>query len=146
MNLTKRPLALLLSVLWSSAHAELKFGGPSDTPEFLPPGQAYQVSAQALDGQWQLNLNITDGYYLYADKLAPYSVTYGLKQPLTTEPGLRKDYPDPLFGTVKIFEASQSLQLTQSPTNGELWVELQGCSKKGLCYPPEQRLLTIIQD
>ena len=141
-------LAILFSglfgtVLWSASSADSLF----DTqPQFLPPAQAYQVIASEHQGQWTLELQITEGYYLYADKLSPYSVTYGITQPLNIEPGQRIAYPDPLFGEVAIFDKNQQIKFSDSIEAGELWVSLQGCSKQGLCYPPEKRLLTVVSN
>lgn len=112
----------------------------------LTASAGLSVIAQQDDTEWRVQLDISEGYYLYAEKLQVYSLSNGIKTPLPLAAGQTVDYPDPLFGTVAIIDQSQTVNLEAQPPQGELWVAMQGCSKQGLCYPPEQRLLSIVSD
>ena len=132
---------LMMALLSTLARADL-----IQNERFAPPGQAYQVLAEQRGGNWSLKLSVLPDYYVYVDKLAAYTAADGVETTLSLAESDWIDYPDPLFGTVKIYENDHQLAITESPNAGELWVRIQGCSKKGLCYPPENRLLAIIVD
>ena len=136
-------LATALSATLASAVARAELLAQD---EFLAPGQAYQLSAQQGEQGWSLAIRILPDYYLYVDKLVAFSAADGIETALALETGNYRDYPDPLFGSVKIYQGDLSLALRDNPLPGELWVKVQGCSMRGLCYPPEQRLLSIIPD
>lgn len=124
------------------AHA-LSFGG-AQQDEFLPVNQAFQTTLEQADG-WQVTLQSAEHYYLYVDKLRVFTADSFGEQTLEHQAPAGDDYPDPLFGTVKVWHDAVTARLT-SQARGELWVEFQGCAEAGFCYPPERRLLGVISN
>jgi len=105
------------------------------SPAFLPVDDAFVFSqlqqADKLNVFWQ----ITDGYYLYKNKLR---ITINGNEHAIEGLSAGKDYHDEYFGDVEIFE--QQLMLSV-PVAGlapasEVRIHYQGCAVAGLCYPP----------
>ena len=117
--------------------------------EPLPPERAFvmQVEAVAPDA-----LGITFApaptYYLYRSKFAfavtqPAGVSVGEVQ---LPSGEMKE--DPIFGRTEVYHDSvRALVSLRSPTalpgEVELNVTLQGCTERGLCYPPDTRRVKV---
>ncbi|MBK5914057.1 protein-disulfide reductase DsbD [Rhodocyclus purpureus] len=116
--------------------------------EFLDPAVAFKPSARALDGGTiEVRFEIARGYYLYRDKLrfkaSPESVTLG---PARLPPG--KEKVDETFGRVEVYfrEARILLPVERSASGAQpitLAVTSQGCAEAGICYPPQQQVLTL---
>lgn len=120
-------------------HANINFSPFANkqhiTPAFLPVDDAFVFSqlqqADNLNVFWQ----ITDGYYLYKNKLR---VTINGDEHTIESLPAGKDYHDEYFGDVEIFE--QQLMLAV-PVSGlapatNITIHYQGCAVAGLCYPP----------
>ena len=120
--------------------------------EFLPPTEAFRVSATALAAdRIRVSFMVAPGYYLYQKRLkaalegAPAGV---MLNPVTWPAG--SDHNDEYFGQQTVypesFEAELALQrgdATGALTVG-LAIGLQGCAEAGLCYPPDTRHLTVV--
>ena len=117
-------------------------------PEFLSPEAAFKLELQARpDGTLEARYNIAPGYYLYRDKLKfrviqPKGVTLaGMDLPVADEK------IDPAFGKMHIYHHTFTavVKLAGLPQGGpiKLNVEYQGCSEKGICYPPLERELSL---
>jgi thiol:disulfide interchange protein DsbD len=137
-------LALLLPTLLIAP-----FSVPAQE-ELLEPDKAFQYSASAIDAntvrvQWK----ITDGYYMYRDRVSFSTDTPGV---ILGEPrmpaGKLKD--DPYFGKIEIHEhqlvADVPVTRTDpSVTQFNLVAKSQGCNEPmGVCYPPLTQNSTII--
>lgn len=120
----------------------------NDTDNILPPEQAFKLQVELIDADHlQAHFNIAPGHYLYKNKikfgLTP--VSYKISQ-LDLPQGDWKQ--DPTFGRTEVFHhsfsADMQLALANSP-NDTITVQAtyQGCSEKGLCYPPQQRTFTL---
>lgn len=122
-----------------------------DAEEFLPVEQAFRLKSEAAGNAIRLEWKIAAGYALYKDRLAigvtrPAGVTLA---PLSFQsPSVFKQ--DPSFGRVAVFhdrlEATLALERVPAAAAGkpvELWVRYQGCADAGLCYPPQDQLLTF---
>jgi thiol:disulfide interchange protein DsbD len=109
--------------------------------EFLPPDQAFHVSAEA-DGPDRVRLTwaIAPGYYLYRDRVkfatsSSEAAVGRAEMPdgqVKTDPyfGRQVVYHNQLIATVAVARAAGgSLSLP-------LAVTYQGCAEAGLCYPP----------
>lgn len=114
----------------------------SDSEEFLPVDQAFKVEAGLIDASHaQLKFVIAPGHYLYRERiqlLPPAGDTANMGLPA----GETKN--DPNFGQQQVFHHDTLAEVTFSgAAPSTLQVRYQGCSEKGLCYPPQTKLLTL---
>lgn len=119
----------------------------SKKPVFLPPDQAFSLSLVAHeDGVVLANFTLTEGYYLYRDKLR-FEVQNGNGRlsGMDLPKGEIKD--DPNFGPTEVYyHAFQAkLQLTEFDRRHPLSIKAtyQGCSEQGLCYPPQDKVFDL---
>ncbi len=107
-----------------------------DAGEFLPPEQAFEFSARMSDPSTiEVRYRVADGYYLYRDKFA-FAVEGGtLGKPdlprgkVKFDPNFEKD--------VETMRGELLIHLpVQAGSAFTLKATSQGCSDKGLCYPP----------
>ncbi|MCB1740552.1 MAG: protein-disulfide reductase DsbD, partial [Gammaproteobacteria bacterium] len=120
----------------------------TDSGQFLPVEQAFQVSAVALDDSVLVRFEARPGYYLYRDRfeIRPQpaaQVRYGEAE---IPPGEEK--LDPYYGTVQVHYGQTDVVLPivrgeQAPDRIELQYAYQGCADAGLCYPPMQSALVV---
>ncbi len=127
-------------------------GGGENTQEeaFLPVEQAFKVSVKAQDANTLVaEFKPAEGYYLYRDKtglnIAPGSGVSISK--LSLPRGEKKS--DPNFGETEVFhrpfQATASLARTGSGKQSiAVDVKFQGCSEKGLCYPPTTQRVHLV--
>ena len=121
--------------------------------EFLPPDQAFQVSAvaEAAD-RVRVDFLVTPGYYLYRHRMsfqldtAAGAVQATLGAAVIPEGEWKEDE---FFGRQQTFPQAVSVTVPVSRGAGDalelpLLVGLQGCAEKGLCYPPEKRRLKVM--
>ena len=149
MKLKQFLLACLIFVFGAVApvgHAQL---GES---EFLPPDQAFRVSAVAESAdRIRVDFLVTPGYYLYRHRMnfrlddAAGSLQATLGTPVIPEGEWKEDE---FFGRQQVYHEGISVVVPVSRAPGAelslpLVVGLQGCADKGLCYPPEKRRLTV---
>ena len=122
-------------------------GGGKD--EFLPPDQAFRLTVKATDGKTLLaSFTIAENYYLYRDK-----IRFSLKDSggtgiaaVTLPQGDTKS--DPTFGKTEVYHKSfQAVIKLKREDNAKQPVNLvaayQGCSEKGVCYPPAQKTMAL---
>lgn len=117
----------------------------SSEPEFLPPEQAFKTTLSArADGNLEARYTIAPGHYLYRDKLKfvisqPAGVTLaGVDLPTAEEKN------DPNFGKMFVYHDSFTavVRLAGVPAGSstvKLTATWQGCSEKGICYPPQDQ-------
>ncbi|MBI5584449.1 MAG: protein-disulfide reductase DsbD [Deltaproteobacteria bacterium] len=137
-------LALLL--LWWPLL--LLIPGSAASQTFLAPEKIFQPQVQALDDRrLGITIRIEDGYYLYKDKISfkifPPSVKPGAFQLPAGQPK-----EDPVFGRSEIYRRAFRLTLPilradPAVQTIELALSFQGCSDRGLCYPPPVRKITV---
>ena len=153
-----RFLMLLLLFLAPISHAggfldSLPRLGGSKQPTFLPAEQAFGLDVIARDGNTLIaSLRITPGYYLYHDK-----VTFSLSGDAAKNAGIKisnvvlpkgEIKKDPNFGDTLVFHQSFQAEITlersiNTAQNILLDASYQGCSDKGLCYPPINKQISI---
>jgi len=120
--------------------------------KFLPPTEAFRVSATALAAdRIRVSFMVEPGYYLYQKRLkavlkgAPADVSL---TPVTWPAG--SAHNDEFFGEQTVYPESfeAELALQRGASTGALTVGLaiglQGCAEAGLCYPPETRQVTVV--
>ena len=121
-------------------------GAPGD--DFLPVDDAFRFSASA-DGASSIRITwaIADGYYLYRNriKVSGESTLAALGTPAYPE-GL--PHKDDYFGEQQIYRGELVLPVPYArsgPAPGALALKVvyQGCADKGLCYPPQTKLVTL---
>lgn len=116
-------------------------------PRLLPPEEAFQFAARALDGRTlEARFTIADGYYLYRDKLRfavePQSVALSAT---ALPPGQLKD--DEFFGRVETYRDRVVVRLPlERAAPGQsltLRADSQGCADAGVCYPPTTQRIEL---
>ena len=119
---------LSISAVTTVAHAN---------PEFLPPDQAFQLSAESISqNKAQLKWTIAPHYYLYHDQ---FKVSVNNQEiPLSLPKGHEKD--DPTFGKTQVHYEQVVTQIKVKPNSSYL-VMYQGCSADGLCYPLQRKTI-----
>lgn len=136
-----RVFAIAAAVLLCAA------GGACADPKLLPPEQAFHFSARAVDDRTlEARFAVTDGYYLYRDKMA-FFLDPGVVP--ITGPALPagKVKEDPFFGTVETYrgEVVVRLPLAESVAGRSvvLVADSQGCADAGVCYPAYRQKVTL---
>ncbi|MDO9424089.1 MAG: protein-disulfide reductase DsbD [Methylobacter sp.] len=110
--------------------------------EFLPPDQAFKVSAKALAADSiEISWDIADGYYLYRDKMRFESKTQQIRLGDPDFPA-GQTHHDENFGDMVIYRNALNIPIALSVENGasslQLMVQYQGCADQGICYPPQK--------
>lgn len=120
-------------------------GSDANEADFLPPDQAFRVSA-VVDGNFlRVRWVIADGYYLYKSRMEIKAESPDLTLSAPAWPhGIVKI--DPFLGTQETYEqqVEASVAFTRFDYGAhpiELKVTYQGCAKAGLCYPPISKVL-----
>jgi thiol:disulfide interchange protein DsbD len=149
-------LASLLTLALASAPSgaaeaginALVSGQTTGKDEFLPPEQAFRVTAEAAGpDQVRVSYVIAPGYYLYRSRLkfqlVDSAASLGAPE---LPPG--ENHTDEYFGTQIIYRDifTATLGVARSGS-GEVPVKLsatyQGCADAGLCYPPQTTNFTV---
>ncbi len=114
--------------------------------EFLPMDKAFKVDVKVKDAHTLVaSFSPADSYYLYRDKIGfATSGAPGISiAKVELPPGEKKS--DPNFGDTVVFhrpfEAIIALDRSKVPdvTRVSIDARYQGCSEKGLCYPPAKK-------
>ena len=120
----------------------------SGEQEFLHPDEAFVLTVMPEDSErFQASFRVAEGYYLYRDKTS-FSIEgddAGL-MPYELPPGVVKD--DPLFGKVQTWsgDVAVNLRLAEASAGSggvALVANYQGCAEKGVCYPPQTKILKV---
>ena len=121
--------------------------GPVQAAEdFLPPEQAFQFEARALDARTvEVAFTVADGYYLYREQFAFAADGAGTRLGTAQVPPGKVKF-DVTFN--KNLETHRSrvvirLPVEAAPATFMLTVTSQGCADAGLCYPPMQSLAQV---
>ena len=114
--------------------------------EPLPPEQAFKISATAVAAdQLEISWAITEGYYLYRDKMQFKSRTDQVQSVTPVFPDGETKH-DENFGNVIVYRNSLKIPVSLV-TNGasaiQLLVQYQGCADRGICYPPQKKVFDI---
>jgi thioredoxin:protein disulfide reductase len=142
-------------LLWSLL--TLACATPSLAAEtFLPPEQAFVLSAQMLgvQGQQRLELSfaIAPGYYLYREPFKFESAQVKLAAPVL--PTGKVKFDENFQKNVETYRGLLNISLGVDPVPAQTWVvpvtqpwvvqvTSQGCADKGLCYPPRTHQIHI---
>lgn len=116
-------------------------------PEFLPPDQAFIVSAQATDtGTIAVTWQIADGYYLYKKRMG-FSTDTPSVQLGNAELPAGEIKHDEYFGDMEVYhrQVTALIPVTAAASIAQLnlTVKYQGCAEGGLCYNPLTKVIEI---
>jgi thiol:disulfide interchange protein DsbD len=129
-------LSLIASlVLLAPAHAD---------DDFLPPEQAFKLSARMLDPHTaEVSYAIADGYYMYRERFKFSAADAKLGEP-QIPPGKVK-FDETFNKDVETYHHGVAIRI---PVQGDgpftLNVTGQGCADKGLCYPPQDASVRLV--
>jgi thiol:disulfide interchange protein DsbD len=121
-------------------------GGASG--DFLPVDEAFEPILTAIDGNTvEVAIRVTDGYYLYKDKISVRAASDIAQAGILTLPagemktdqyfGEMEVYHEDVFGELAVARA------TPEAMNLDLEIKYQGCADGGICYPPVTRMLSV---
>ncbi|HZV98035.1 MAG TPA: protein-disulfide reductase DsbD [Methylophilaceae bacterium] len=120
----------------------------AEDDEILPPDQAFKLSVAAEGAQLlHADFVIAPGHYLYRDRIKFELKTAGNAiAAVELPPGEAKQ--DPTFGQTQVFhnELTALIRLAKAAAPADKVTVLatyQGCSEKGLCYPPIHKTLEV---
>lgn len=93
------------------------------------------------DGSLRLTWNIGEGNYLYRDKIKVVASSKDI--PVSTPSGEIKD--DVNFGSVEVYHRTLQATVEGNALKGadEALVTFQGCSERGICFPPMTRSIDL---
>jgi thioredoxin:protein disulfide reductase len=136
-------LAMLLATALP-VHADSRFSQlftDEDSEEFLPVDQAFKVEAALVDQTHaQVKFIIAPGHYLYRERIQLLPADQ--KATISLPPGESKN--DPNFGQQQVFHHDTAAEVVFPDTApAVLQIRYQGCSEKGLCYPPQTKSLPL---
>ncbi|MBB3773337.1 thiol:disulfide interchange protein DsbD [Angulomicrobium tetraedrale] len=96
-------------------------------------------AARSPSGALLLRWKVGPGNYLYRDSLE--ATLDGVPVPLERPAGEAKN--DPNFGVVQIFHRDVEASAGDLAHTDRLRVSYQGCSDRGICFPPQVRLVDL---
>jgi len=114
-------------------------------PKLLPPQEAFRFSARALDDRTlEARFAVTDGYYLYRDKMR-FALDPDMTDiAVTLPPGKVKE--DQFFGKVETYRGEVVVRVPLAQAAGKsvvLVADSQGCADAGVCYPATRQKVTL---
>jgi thiol:disulfide interchange protein DsbD len=128
-----------LAAVRASAKPYWMQGSVSNAAEFLPPEQAFRLSAHADGGLLRIRWVIADGYYLYRSRIEVRAESPDLVLDAPTlPPGTMLS--DAYLGTQTVYRQQLEVtagfhQLDHGAHPIQVRVSYQGCAQAGLCYP-----------
>lgn len=118
------------------------FSSSGNKTQFLKAEQAFMLQYEQKGQELILNFTIAPNYYLYKERFK-FQVNNGnaiLGQAYySLEPEWKDDAE---FGRVQVFHQSLSITMPVKG-NGEILVRWQGCADAGLCYAPQEQLISL---
>ena len=128
-------ILLFITLLSFSSRADNPFVDKIDN--FLSADDAFQLGDIKKDslGNLQFNIVIADGHYLYKSKTKIRNLPLEDYTLILPQGKLKVDE---YFGEQEVFygTVSMAININASLARENIGIEIQGCSEKGLCYPP----------
>ena len=127
----------------SSAHDSFSFYDEKE--DFLSVEEAFQFLLLPNEDESIINIEVNNalGYYTYKDKFK-VTIVPSSKIEITYPQGDYKE--DEFFGKQEVYFGKKIISILlkdKLPTEGKIKIDFQGCSEKGLCYPPSTYLINI---
>ncbi|SCC45741.1 protein-disulfide reductase DsbD [Kosakonia oryziphila] len=140
--MAQRILTLILLLCSTSAFAGL-FDAPGRS-SFVPADQAFVFDFQQHQHDLTLNWQVKEGYYLYRQQIrvTPDQARIGT---LALPDG--ETHEDEFYGKSEIYRQQLTLpiEVTQATKGATLTVTYQGCADAGFCYPPETKVVPLME-
>lgn len=140
--MAQRILTLILLLCSTSAFAGL-FDAPGRS-DFVPADQAFTFDFQQHQHDLTLNWQLKEGYYLYRQQIR---VTPAQAQIGALELPKGEMHEDEFYGKTEIYRQKLNLPLSiaQAGKGATLTVTYQGCADAGFCYPPETKVVPLME-
>ncbi|KIS41655.1 protein-disulfide reductase DsbD [Kosakonia radicincitans] len=140
--MAQRIFTLILLLCSTTAFAGL-FDAPGRS-SFVPADQAFVFDFQQHQHNLTLNWQVKEGYYLYRQQIrvTPNQARIGT----LALPG-GEMHEDEFYGKTEIYRQQLTLPLdvTQATKGATLTVTYQGCADAGFCYPPETKIVPLME-
>ncbi|SFT93453.1 Thiol:disulfide interchange protein DsbD [Kosakonia arachidis] len=140
--MAQRILTLILLLCSTSVFAGL-FDAPGRS-SFVPADQAFVFDFQQHQHDLTLNWQVKEGYYLYRQQIhvTPNQARIGTP----ALPG-GEMHEDEFYGKSEIYRQQLTLPIdvTQATKGATLTVTYQGCADAGFCYPPETKVVPLME-
>ncbi|MGI4983719.1 MAG: protein-disulfide reductase DsbD [Janthinobacterium lividum] len=122
-------LALLPFLLTAPAHAD---------DGFLDPSVAFAFQAHEVPGAVALQYRVAEGYYMYRERFAFSSADAGVRLGTPRLPAGQVKFDETFGKEVETYRHEVGITVPVDHADGpfDLVVISQGCSDKGVCYPP----------
>lgn len=138
-------LVFILFFFSLSSSANDGFSFYDEKEAFLPVEEAFQFDLLPDENKSiiKIELNNAPDYYTYKDKFK-VSFEPSTKIEITYPQGDIKE--DEFFGKQEVYFGKQIITILhkgQIPTNQKIIIDFQGCSEKGLCYPPSTHIINM---
>lgn len=134
-----RLFATVLALLFATSFAR----GADD---FLPPEQAFKLSAVARDDRTvEIRFDAAEGYYLYREQFKFVAADAAVKLGAIELPRGKVKYDETFEKEVETNRGTVvvAIPVQAAPARFALQVTNQGCADQGLCYPPQTREVTV---
>lgn len=136
------------SLVISTANAQQSIFDTSSTSlfdnddDFLSIDEAFSFDFYQKGNQLEITFHIAKGYYLYRKqfKITGDNATISAVNLPTGE-----EHEDEFFGIQEIYtgELTFTIDISKADANSTIKVRYQGCAEKGLCYPPESKIINL---
>jgi len=138
-------LVFILFFFSLSSFANDGFSFYDEKEAFLPVEEAFQFQLLPDENKSliKIELNNAPGYYTYKDKLK-VSFEPSTKIEITYPQGDIKE--DEFFGKQEVYFGKQIITILLKDrvlTDQKIRIDYQGCSEKGLCYPPSTHIINL---
>ena len=138
-------LVFILFFFSLSSSANDGFSFYDEKEAFLPVEDAFQFQLLPDENKSiiKIELNNAPGYYTYKDKFK-VSFEPSTKIEITYPQGDIKE--DEFFGKQEVYFGKQIITILlkgQISTDQKIRIDFQGCSEKGLCYPPSTNIINL---
>jgi thiol:disulfide interchange protein DsbD len=138
-------LVFILFFFSLSLSANDGFGFYDEKEAFLPVEEAFQFELLPDENKSiiKIEINNAPGYYTYKDKFK-VSFEPSTKIEITYPQGDIKE--DEFFGKQEVYFGKKIITILhkdQIPTDQKIIIDFQGCSEKGLCYPPSMHIINM---
>ena len=113
-------------------------------PHFLPVEQAYPLDIIIVGDQLQLRWDITDGYYLYRERMQLSAFENGIALEFDYKLPNGEAHEDEFFGQTEVYRGLTEFSVPRARSGPfQLEVRSQGCADAGLCYPPRKQWFEV---